>query len=415
MWTEGIDIFETRLLRMGSQVYFGCGSIGRIDEVLEEMKKKGAEKLLLATGKNSYRRCGGFQILQDAFVRHNIQFFHYDGISANPAGEEIDDIVQKCRKEKVQGVLAMGGGSVINAGKIISVLLAMESSARAEALFTEEAAFSRALPLAVINLTHGTGSEVTPFAVLHIRKSLTPLISSPFFYPDWAIDDPMLTCSLPKEESKYVTMEALNYAIESAASRESNVLSILFAKETVRLIVKYLPLAEKNPQDLTARYFLMFAALLAGAAYDNSHHRITRTPIQHPVSTLKPELPHGQGLTAILPACIKEAYPRNGKVLSRILQPISPDLTGNVEEAESAAFAMENWLTASGMPGTLQDIGFVREDIDALVEASFQSPTLSLLLTVTPTEGSKSAVRALFDDAFTPGSSRNHTGREKQE
>lgn len=410
MWTEGIDIFETRLLRLGSKVCFGCGAIGRIDEILKEMKEKGVTRLLLVTGSSSCRKCGGSQILKDAFTRNNITCIHYDKVKPNPTGQEADEAVQLGRQEKVQGVFAMGGGSVIDTGKIVSALLPLPEGTKAEELFTGDIELKSSLPLAVINLTHGTGSEVNPFAVLHLRGNLAPLVSSPLFYPDWAIDDPMLTCSLSRKETKEVTMTALNYAIESVTARYSNVLSTLLARETVRLIVKYLPPAEKNPQDLTARYFLMFAALAAGVAYDNSHHDLATTPVHHPVSALKPELPHGQSVTAFLPSYIKESYPESGKTLARILQPISPELTGDPEEADAAASAVRNWLTASGMPCTLTDIGFVREDIDALVEAGYRSTTLSLLLSTAPAESSREVIRSLFEDAFTPDS----TGREER-
>ena len=411
MWTEGIDIFETRLLKLGSRVYFGCGAIGRIDGIFREMKLAGVNKILLLTGRNSFRKCGGKEILKDAFLRNNMLYTHYDGITPNPTGKEAEEAAALGRKEKVQAVLAVGGGSVIDCGKIVAALLAMPAKADAGSFLSGKIQTTSSLPLAVINLTHGTGSEVNSFASLTIDGKLLPNLSSAQFYPDWAIDDPMLSCSLSREEGKFVTMGALNSAIESATAKKSSVLSIMLAREAVELIVKYLPVLDKNPKDLTAKYFLMYASLLAGAAYDNACSGEPHTTLQHPVRQLKPDLRYGESATAILPSYIKESYSRKGKILARILHPISPGLSGNAEEASGAAVAVENWLTASGMPHTLQDIGFLREDIDALVEATFQSNTPSTLLTITPTEGSKGAVRALFDDAMT-GQQQNSGDRE---
>ena len=411
MWTEGIDIFETRLLKLGSRVYFGCGSIGRIDGVFREMKLAGVNRLLLLTGRNSFRKCGCKEILKDAFIRNNILYSHYDNITPNPSGEEADEAAAFGRQEKVQGVLAVGGGSVIDCGKIVASLLAAPGKADAASLLLGKIQINCSLPLAAINLTHGTGSEVNSLASLTIGGKLLPHLSSPQFYPDWAIDDPMLSCSLSREEGKFATMGALNSSIESATAKKSSVLSIMLAREAVELIVKYLPILDKNSKDLTAKYFLMYASLLAGAAYDNACSGEPHTTFQHPVRQLKPELRYGESATAILPSYIKGIYSRKGKTLARILHPISPGLTGNAEEASGAAIAIENWLTASGMPRTLQDIGFLREDIDALVEATFQSNTPSVLLTITPTEGSKGAVRALFDDAMT-GQQQNCGDRE---
>ena len=182
-------------------------------------------------------------------------------------------------------------------------------------------------------------------------------------------------------------------------------MSLMLAHEVMHLAVKYLPVAEKDKTDLEARYFLMYASLLAGMASDNGSSHFAQL-LANPLAAMKPDLPHGLGLSILMPAVVKKIYPEHGKSLAAILSPVVPDLEGRADEAEDAAAGLETWISCCGIPEKLREIVFLRENIDELVNISYNIPSYSLLLSVSPTECSREAIRSIFDDALTPDRSK---------
>ena len=169
----------------------------------------------------------------------------------------------------------------------------------------------------------------------------------------------------------------------------------MLADETVRLVAKYLPLALREPGNLTARYFLAYAAMIAGVAFDNSLLHYTHA-LEHPLSAVRPDLAHGLGLSILLPAVVKEIYPARSVVLADLLAPIVPGLTGVPGEAEKAAKGVEQWLVSVGVSEKLADFGFTADDVDSLVDLTLQTPSLSGLLEQAPTEANRLSIASIY-------------------
>ena len=121
---------------------------------------------------------------------------------------------------------------------------------------------------------------------------------------------------------------------------------------------------------------------------------------------MKPDIPHGLGISILMPAVVKKIYPEYGKSLAAVLSPILPDLEGRAEEAEDAAAGLETWISSCGVPEKLQAIRFLKANIDELVNISYNISSYSLLLSVSPAECSREAIRSIFDDALTPDRSK---------
>jgi alcohol dehydrogenase class IV len=139
----------------------------------------------------------------------------------------------------------------------------------------------------------------------------------------------------------------LNHVNEASTTLARNPYTILLAKEAVRLIAHYLPQALSHPNDLNARYYLLYASMLAGLAIDYSYTHLTHV-LEHPLSALNPDLPHGLGLAILLPAVVKEIYPAVPEILAEIYEPIVPGLKGVPGEAEKLACGIKDWLEESG-------------------------------------------------------------------
>ena len=231
---------------------------------------------------------------------------------------------------------AIGGGSPIDAAKSAAVILAYPDK-NARDLYEFKFTPIKALPVIAINLTHGTGTEVNRFAVVSIpEKQFKPAIAYDCIYPLYSIDDPALMTGLSADQSRFVSIDAVNHVLEAATSKAATPYAILLAKETIRLVAKYLPIVEKDPKDLTARYFLTYASILGGIGFDNGLLHFTHA-LEHPLSGVKSDVTHGHGLALLLPAVVKQIYPASGKVLADILEPIVPGLTGKADEGEKAA------------------------------------------------------------------------------
>jgi alcohol dehydrogenase len=334
-----------------------------------------------------------------ALAKHGIDYALYDRVTPNPTTLQIDEAVALA--PDAGAVLAIGGGSPIDAGKSAAILLAYPDR-NADELYKYEFTPEKAVPVIAINLTHGTGTEVDRFAVATIPvDEYKPAIAYDCIYPEWAIDDPALMTGLGEKQTRFVSIDAVNHSVEAVTSIVASPLSISLGREAIALVAKFLPVALRSPGDLTARYYLLYASLLAGVAFDNGVLHYTHA-LEHPLSAVKPDLTHGLGLAILLPAVVKHVYPVRPKVLADVLAPLVPGLEGNAVEADQAAIGVENWLRSVGVTEKLSDEGFKAEDLDRLVELVFTTPSLGFLLSLAPNKADRAAVREIYQNSLFP-------------
>ncbi|OIQ12353.1 iron-containing alcohol dehydrogenase [Neomoorella thermoacetica] len=399
MWETKININEVREIRAKTTVYFGVGAIKKIDDIAREFKEKGYDRIIVITGKGAYKATGAWEYIVPALNKNQITYIHYDQVTPNPTVDQVDEATKQAREFGARAVLAIGGGSPIDAAKSVAVLLSYPDK-NARQLYQLEFTPVKAAPIIAINLTHGTGTEADRFAVVSIpEKAYKPAIAYDCIYPLYSIDDPAFMVKLPSDQTAYVSVDALNHVVEAATSKVASPYTIILAKETVRLIARYLPQALSHPADLTARYYLLYASLIAGIAFDNGLLHFTHA-LEHPLSAVKPELAHGLGLGMLLPAVVKQIYPATPEVLAEMLEPIVPDLKGVPGEAEKAASGVAKWLAGAGITMKLKDAGFQAEDIARLTDLAFTTPSLELLLSMAPVTADRERVKAIYQDAF---------------
>lgn len=401
MWDSSINEQEVKEIRVKTTAYLGAGAINKMHDIAADLHSRGIERILCVTGGRSYKSTGAWDVVCDACKKQNIALTLYDKVTPNPTTDSIDEAAALGRVHGVQAVIAIGGGSPIDAGKSAAVLLANEG-VTGEALYTGAFSPTKALPIVAINLTHGTGSEVNRFAVATItRLDYKPVLAFDCLYPLYAIDDPALMAGLPANQTRYVSVDAINHVVEAATAVTANPLSILLAGETIRLVETYLPKVLDNPKDLHARYCLAYAAMIAGTSFDNGLLHYTHA-LEHPLSAMKPELAHGLGLAMILPAVIETCYPACPGVLAHILRPLVPGLRGTPDEAHAVAKGVEEWLFSVGITSKLQNEGFTEKDIPRLVELTRITPSLGLLLSVAPVESTDERVTAIYSKSLAP-------------
>jgi alcohol dehydrogenase class IV len=173
------------------------------------------------------------------------------------------------------------------------------------------------------------------------------------------------------------------------------------AVETARLVAKYLPQAVAHPDDLTARYYLLYASMIGGICFDNGLLHYTHA-MEHPLSGIKPNLPHGLGLGMLLPSVIKVIYPACPEILAAIFESYVPGLKGVAGEAEMCAKGVEQWLFNVGVTEKLADFGYTEKDCENATRLAFETPSLSLLLSVAPVKATEEIVRKIFMESLKP-------------
>lgn len=399
MWEKDIDINEIKEIRLKTTCYLGVGAIAKIDDIAKELKHKGIDSVLILTGRNSYKSTGAWAYVEKALCENNIKFALYDRVTPNPEVQHVDEAVAMGKEINAKAVIGIGGGSPIDTAKSASILLEYTDK-NCQQLYEFEFTPEKAVPVIAINLTHGTGTEVNRFAVVSIpSKNYKPAIAYDCIYPMYAIDDPALMTSLPENQTKYVSIDAINHVVEACTSAVANPVSILFAKETVRLVAEYLPKAVANPKDLEARYYLTYAAMIAGSSFDNGLLHFTHA-LEHPLSGLKSEITHGLGLAILLPSVIKQIFKAKANTLAEVLAPLVPKLKGCACDVDYAEQGVRQWLHSVGVTETLKDLGFIDSDVEKLVDLAFTTPSLEGLLQIAPVDGNREVVKTIYIESL---------------
>ena len=401
MWENDLNINEIKEIRTRTTVYFGVGAIKKIDDIAKVLKTKAIDKVIVMSGRNAYKATGAWDYVEKALKENEIGYVNYDKVTPNPTTDHVNEAFNLAKDFGAKGVIAIGGGSPTDAGKSVAILLENQDKT-AEDIYDFTFTPEKAAPIVSINLTHGTGTETNRFAVVtNLKKNFKPAIAYDCIYPMFAIDDPQLMTKLSPKQTRYVSIDAVNHVVEAATSAVLSPYCVTLAREVVANVAKYLPKAIENPEDLEARYYLAYSALMGGVCFDNGLLHYTHA-LEHPLSAVKPELAHGLGLAILLPAVIKTIYKDKPHILADILAPIVPNLKGEPSEALQAAKGVQEWLKSVGVPEKLEDEGFTEADVDRLTELVYTTPSLGGLIDIGPSGNTKDVVEAIYRDSIKP-------------
>lgn len=249
-------------------------------------------------------------------------------VDSNPELQNIHEIHQKYRDEKVDLVLGLGGGSVLDASKVLSVLLAEKNTGVSliNILRDNKPFENQRLPLVLIPTTAGTGAEVTPFATIwdHSLVKKRSFACSALI-PDCVILDPTLTLSAPIDITIDCALDTCSHAMETLWNRNATNDSIVLANEALKLFANALPRILCDSYDLTARAIMQKGSLTAGLAIG-----ISKSAIAHSISyplTLHFGVPHGLACSFTLPRIAKLITKSNAWVKGSDLNAINDALS----------------------------------------------------------------------------------------
>ncbi len=258
-------MLPVREFRVPAVVVFGSGSATKAGE---ECKRQDVKRVLLVTDPTMVK-LGLADLIEKSLSESAVSYVVYDGVTAEPVVEFVEQGLGLFSERKCDGVVALGGGSVLDAAKAIALMTTNPGGIGDYKGLGKVG--KRGAPLMAIPTTAGTGSEATVYTIItDSRTNVKMLIGSPFLMPDVAIVDPLLTLLCPPSVTAATGMDALVHAIEAYVSRKAHPLSDPFALRAIGLVSGSLRRAWTSGKDERAREQVMLGALEAGIAFSNA-------------------------------------------------------------------------------------------------------------------------------------------------
>ncbi len=285
----------------------------------------------------------------------------FSNVGSHPTFENCINAIKFCQENMFDGVIALGGGSVMDLAKVVMAHLCLEKSDIYE-LIEHKGKFPQTIPSIFLPTTHGTASEVTMWGVVwNMNEKRKYSISHPDLYPSIAILDGNLTLSLPLDISIITVMDALSHSFESIWNKNANDTSTDFAVSAICSILKNGEALKKNTSDLLIRNNLLKASTVAGLAFSN-----TTTAAAHSMSyplTIHYGIPHGVAASISLLPLLE----MNGEFIKEPLDRICKNNELTYDELKQTIKAIPQGV----IPCTLDEWGIPENQLLKLAEESF--------------------------------------------
>jgi len=426
VYSDSVDAVFT--ISLPQTIKFGMG-VHR--EVGYEATRLGIRRALLVVGK---------RLVDSRIARNVISSLESEGMEVEvfsdvriePEDEGLVEGYKRIRDLRIDGFIALGGGSTIDTAKILDLLYCYP--APLEDYINRPIGKGLAppgplKPLIAIPTTAGTGSESTSVAVLDVKRLRVKTgISSPMIGPSIALIDPLTTLTLPPMVTASSGLDVLNHAIESYTARPytakqalkspserpvysgATPVGDLFGEKAIEWVVKYLRRAYADILDIEARYYMMLAASIAGIGFGHVGVHVPHAmayPIAGMVRNYYPEnydfgypiAPHG--IATAIPAAyaFKHLSPYNYEKFARVAEILTGEYVGRDPKAIGEAI-FESYielLEDLGVPTNLRELGFGKEDLEALVDGTLKQQRL---LSIAPKNIGKKDLEKIFIEAI---------------
>ncbi|MDY5101623.1 MAG: iron-containing alcohol dehydrogenase [Agathobacter sp.] len=329
----------------------------QIECLPEELKKYG-KRVLLVYGGGSIKRTGLYEKIQTLLKEFEI--YELSGIEPNPKLSSVRKGVALCKEHKIDVVLAVGGGSCIDASKHIACGAFYEGDPWD--LVLDRSKVTGALPIAVVLTICATGSEMNSGAVISNEETNEKLeINTPLLYPALSICDPTYLYTLPAKQTAAGTVDIMSHVFEQYFQpNDGAYLTDRLAEAVLKTCVHYGPIALKEPENYEARSNLMWSStvglnhlLTVGKGGAWSVH-----PMEHELSAFY-DITHGVGLAILTPAWMR--YVLSDETVARFA--MYARNVWDIEEtdlyraAQLAIDKTEEFFISLGMPSTLREVG----------------------------------------------------------
>ncbi len=365
-------------------VYFGEGEASRIGEILgsqSDALKKGT--ILVLTDKG----IGGSGIPQgiaSAIESDGFTVDLIDTVPQEPYSEDIESLASGLGSRNIQAIVAVGGGSVLDTAKFLSILLKWGGSI---ATLMESGSPGPGITCVMVPTTAGTGAEATPNSIVALKEQQMKVgVVSPYFVPDFVILDPLMTRSLPPKLTASTGVDAYCHCIECYTSNKANPYSDVIALEGIRLIDCAIRDAVKNGDNMKARADMLLGSFYGGMAIASSGTTAVHA-LSYPLGG-RYRIPHGVS-NAILLVPVMDF--NKDAIQDKLIKAAS---VCGVDSVDAYIAHLRQMIDEIQIPTSMTEFGIKPDAIPELSEAAFQ---VKRLLNNNPKAISLQDIKALYE------------------
>ena len=348
--------------------YFGKGAI---NEIANEVKNRGAKKVLLVTDESLIK----FKVatkIADLLKAAGINYEIYDRIKPNPTIENVKDGVEACKKANADIIVAVGGGSAIDTSKAIGIIITNPEFADVRSLEGVAPTKKPCLPIIAVSTTSGTAAEVTiNYVITDVEKNRKFVCVDPHDIPIVAVVDPDMVASMPAGLAASTGMDALVHAIEGYITKGAWEMTDMMHLKAIEIISHWLPKSVGG--DIEAREKMALGQYIAGMGFSNVGLGIVHS-MAHPLSALY-DIPHGKACAMLLVPVLKynasvagKRYKEIGKVMG-----VAGIESMNEQDAVNATLdAIQKLADEVKIPRKISGEGVLEKDLDFLAESAMK-------------------------------------------
>ena len=346
------------------KIVFGTGCI---ETFVEDYKKMGLQRLFVLTAPPI------LPLIEEPLASlkaAGVSIETFQNILAEPTVNDFEKILEVARQFKADSVVGIGGGSVLDVTKLVAAFI--NSEQQVEDCFGTGFIKQKGLWFACLPTTAGTGSEVSPNAILlderdHLKKGIV----SPFLIADAAYVDPKLTWTVPAKVTADTGMDALTHCIEAYTNKFAHPSVDIYALQGIRLIAANLERAVKNGKDQEAREALAFGSLYGGLCLGPVNTAAVHA-LSYPLGG-EFHIPHGLSNAILLPSVMKFNMPANVKRHAEVAIALGCESGKNDEEtAQRGVEFIYRLAEAVGIPKKLTDLGIPQTAVPGMAKAAMQ-------------------------------------------
>ncbi len=352
-----------------TRIVFETGGLTKLVELVRSF----GTRMMLVTGRESMKKQGIVGQIKNMFEEASLHLVTHSSIKPNPTADSVSTACEKIKREKIDVLVALGGGSVMDAAKAAS-LAATHTGDFWEYRLTGERGITqiqnKLLPVITVPTTAGTGSEISPAALIS-KGTAKELIVSPYMFPKVALVDPQLTVSLPSHLTAQIGIDALTQSIEAYVSANSQPLSDIYAEASIKFVAESIRKAFSNGQDLEARAKMSLAGILSSKAINLAGVGAAHA-LSDPLSG-RYDVGHGLAVSILLPAVLEFNLDANYKKYARIAQLFGEDVSHLSDEraAKKSVEIIRELLNDLGLTQRLNQFNISENDIDAFAPEAF--------------------------------------------
>ncbi len=339
---------------------------------------------------------GLIQPLQQALEAAGADVVLFDQVSEDPPEAVVEAAAAQARERDADGVIAVGGGSSMDVAKIVASLLA--GNQPLSAMYGVDQVRGGRLPLILVPTTAGTGSEVTPVAVVTTGETTKAGVSSPVLLPDIAVLDPDLTLGLPPKVTAMTGVDAMVHAIEAYTSRhKKNPISDNLARSALSLLSRNIRTAVHDGGNREARSAMLLGAMQAGQAFANAPVAAVHA-LAYPLGGHY-HIPHGLSNSLVLPSVLAFNAPAASHLYAEIAELVVGRPLAGTDAAKTQALidALREIIEDVALPATLSAADVPEGDIERLAQDAMLQQRL---LVNNPRDVALDDARAIYRAAY---------------